>query len=71
MNNSKHKPLLDQWKSNAKFTVSTQSSSSSDETSTINSIATLEINKNKPLSIEDQAIKAEILWSLNVVQKKF
>lgn len=71
MNNSKHKRLHDEWKSNAKFVVPTQSSSSFGTTSTVNSISTLEINKNKPLSIDDQTIKAEILWTLNVAQKGY
>lgn len=29
------------------------------------------MNKNKSVSLEDQAIKSEILWSLNVAQKGF
>jgi len=66
MNNSKHQHLLNQWKTNTKFTVSNQSTSSS-------SIAILDINnnKNKDLSLEDQTIKAEIIWTLNVAQKGF
>jgi hypothetical protein len=65
MNNSKHQHLLNQWKTNTKFKITNQSASTS-------SIATLDINnKSKDLSLEDQTIKAEILWSLNIAQKGF
>jgi hypothetical protein len=77
MNNNKHKKILDQWKKNLKFTVSTQpSSSSSISSSTLSSSNSIPIlktnkNKNKPLSLKEQITKAEILWSLNVAQKGF
>jgi hypothetical protein len=76
MNNEKHKQILRQWKQNTKFTVSKPSSSSEStdlSSSTSSSIAVLETNNNKhkPLNLEDQITKAEILRSLNVAQKGF
>src|SRR5579872_5396605 len=52
MNNSKHQHLLNQWKTNTKFKITNQSTSTS-------SIPTLDINndKSKDLSLEDQTIK--------------
>ncbi|CAF0979657.1 unnamed protein product [Adineta steineri] len=76
MKNSKHIQKFNQWKKNTKFTVLSEPSSSrpaNESTSNFTSIAFLEKNNNKdkPLSLEDQITKAEILWSLNVAQKGF
>ena len=57
-----------QWKQNSKFTVSTSSSSS---TSSPLLVLDINNNKNKALSFEDEILKAEILWALNVSQKGF
>ena len=76
MNNIKHKQILRQWKENIKFTVSSSASSSESvatSSSTCSTIAVLATNNNKqkPLSLEDQVTKSEILWSLNVAEKGF
>ncbi|CAF1530611.1 unnamed protein product [Adineta ricciae] len=88
MKNVKHKQILQQWKENVKFVVSSPSSnssssassfssscipSSSSSLSSTSSIITLEMNNNKhkALNFEDQVIKAETLWALNIAQRGF
>ncbi|CAF1507253.1 unnamed protein product [Rotaria sp. Silwood1] len=79
MKNVKHKQILHQWKENVKFVVSSSpsnsssSSSSFSSSSTSSSVAVLETNNNKHkiLNFEDQVIKAEILWALNIAQRGF
>ncbi|CAF4012810.1 unnamed protein product [Rotaria sordida] len=73
MNINKHKEILRQWKQNAKFRVLNQARSDSADSSTSTStgipILDANTNKNKPLTLDDQVTKAEILWSLKVAQK--
>jgi hypothetical protein len=76
MSNDKHKQILRQWKENVKFTVSSSSSSSESVVSSSSACSTIAVletnnNKHKPLSLEDQVLKSEILWSLNIAQKGF
>ena len=74
MKNQKHQQILDQWKKNSKFSISNQKPNG-DVSSTANSLSipTLEMNNNKkkPLSFEDQIVKAEILWALKIGQQGF
>ncbi|CAF1203448.1 unnamed protein product [Rotaria sp. Silwood1] len=60
-------------KQNAKFRVTNQTRSDSPDSSTftLTSIPVLDTNtnKNKPLTLDGQVTKAEILWSLKVTQK--
>ncbi len=60
---------------NSKFTTLTQTASNSgvSPASTCDSILVLETNssKKKPLSLDGQITRAEILWSLNVAQKGY
>ncbi|CAF4273778.1 unnamed protein product [Rotaria sp. Silwood2] len=73
MNINKHKEILRQWKQNAKFRVTNQTrpDSADSSTSTSSGIPVLDTNtnKNKPLTLDDQVTKAEILWSLKVAHK--
>ncbi|CAF4107403.1 unnamed protein product [Rotaria sordida] len=73
MNINKHKEILRQWKQNAKFRVANQTRSDPADSFTSTSIGIpildTNTNKNKPLALDDQVTKAEILWSLKVAQK--
>ncbi|CAF4497738.1 unnamed protein product, partial [Rotaria sp. Silwood2] len=73
MNINRHKEILRQWKQNAKFRLTNQTRSDSPDSSTFTftSIPVLDTNtnKNKPLTLDDQVTKAEILWSLKVAEK--
>ncbi|CAF1514152.1 unnamed protein product [Rotaria sordida] len=73
MNINKHKEILRQWKQHAKFRVANQTRSDSADSSTSTStdipILDTNTNKNKPLTLNDQVTKAEILWSLKVARK--